>query len=78
MYILPFTDILYAAYVWKKWLPDDSYDGQPKHVAVKKELVYSGGNNKKSLCLYPISTPDGVMTQKTTYEITLSIRCSYT
>jgi hypothetical protein len=37
---------VYAAHVCEKQLPGVGYDGQPKHVAVKKNYCAVVGNNK--------------------------------
>jgi hypothetical protein len=39
MYILPFYDTLHAAYVYKRWLPDDGWVVQQKHVEVCITIV---------------------------------------
>jgi hypothetical protein len=36
---LPFRDTMYSAYVYVRWLPDDGWDSQPKHVGVYKLIV---------------------------------------
>ena len=52
MYVLPFSDILYAVHVSEKWLTDDDgYDGWPKHVGVKG-IVCSVGNEISYVELY--------------------------
>jgi hypothetical protein len=34
VYILPFSDTLHTAWVYRKWIPDDGWECQPKHVGV--------------------------------------------
>jgi hypothetical protein len=49
LYILPIIYILYAAHICGKWLNDDGYEGQPKHVGVKGIVVQCLVKIKKKL-----------------------------